>query len=182
MGKRASRPGELNDQQEAFCAEYIKDLNATKAAIRAGYSEKTAQQIGSRLLSHVVVQQRLNELKAKRAKRSEITADKILRELACLATVDLAEAYDEMGQLKPLHEIPKRVRKAMSALEVNEMFDGKGDERTVIGLNKRVKFWDKPRALELLGKHLKMFSDRVEHDVSQRLEDLIMGSQDKDDE
>jgi phage terminase small subunit len=70
----------LTDKQEAFCKEYLIDLNATKAASRAGYSEKTAQEQGSRLLSNVMIQDRLAELKADREKRLQIDADWVLKQ------------------------------------------------------------------------------------------------------
>ena len=162
MARRA-RPGELNDQQQLFCREYMKDLNGRQAAIRAGYSEKTAQEQASDLLSKPKVQQFCQELMNKRSKRVEIEADLVLVELAALATVDITQAYDDMGQLKPLSEIPPLVRKAISGLDVNELFDGQGDQKTAIGLAKKIKFWDKTKALELLGKHLKLFTDKVEH-------------------
>jgi len=70
----------LTDQQELFCKEYIIDLNATQAAKRAGYSEKTAQEQGSRLLSNVMVQERITELKSDREKRLQIDADWVLKQ------------------------------------------------------------------------------------------------------
>lgn len=70
----------ITDQQELFCKEYIIDLNATQAAKRAGYSEKTAQEQGSRLLSNVMVQERITELKSDREKRLQIDADWVLKQ------------------------------------------------------------------------------------------------------
>ncbi|ELI8129933.1 terminase small subunit [Yersinia enterocolitica] len=71
---------QLTPKQELFCREYLKDLNATQAAIRAGYSEKTAQVQSSRLLSNVMVQQRVSELAAERNIRVGIDADYVLRQ------------------------------------------------------------------------------------------------------
>jgi phage terminase small subunit len=68
----------LNVQQEAFCLEYIVDLNGSKAAIRAGYSEKTARQIASQLLTKLNIQDRIAELKEERSKRTKIDADWVL--------------------------------------------------------------------------------------------------------
>lgn len=70
----------LTDQQDLFCKEYIIDLNATQAAKRAGYSEKTAQEQGSRLLSNVMVQERITELKSDREQRLQIDADWVLKQ------------------------------------------------------------------------------------------------------
>lgn len=102
----------------------------------------------------------------KRSKRTEITVDFVLQELALLAKTDLAEAYDEKGNLKPIHDIPVELRRAISGVKVFEEFDGFGTERTKIGETRELKLWDKLRALELLGRHLKLFTDKMEHSGS----------------
>lgn len=153
----------LTAKQARFVAEYLKDLNATKAAERAGYSAKTAHSQGPRLLEHVEVKRALNEHSKRRAERVEIKADDVLRELRRLALVDIGEAFDTEGRLKPIHEIPIDVRRAMSAVEVQQVFDHDGEHRYHSGDLMKVKFWDKTKGLELLGKHLKLFTDKVEH-------------------
>lgn len=170
---------DLEPQQERFCQEYLKDLNAKRAAARAGYSEKTAQEQGSRLLSKVNVQQRVQELMEKRAKRVEISSDKILAELARIAMTDISVAFNERGELKPLKDIPKSVRRAIASVEIEQLFEGFGRDRTQIGYTKKVKLWDKLKALELLGKHLKLFTEKHEHELTGTLADLIAGSYEK---
>ena len=81
----------LTDKQKRFCEEYLIDLNATKAAIRAGYKEKTAYAQGQRLLKKVEAQEYLQELMDERSKRTEITADRVLQELAAIAFSDRTE-------------------------------------------------------------------------------------------
>ena len=153
----------LTPKQERFCQEYIKDLNGRQAAIRAGYSEKTANEQASQLLAKLHIASRVAELKGESAERLKIDADEILRELHRLAMVDVTQAFDDMGGLKPFKEMPEDVRKAIAGLEVSEIFEGSGDQRTAIGLLKKIRMWDKPRALELLGKHLSLFIERHEH-------------------
>lgn len=160
--KEKALSAELNDQQERFCREYAIDLNARQAAVRAGYSAKTAQAQSSRLLTNVIISGRIQELLDARSKRTEITADTILRELLKIATADISEAYDDTGALKPFKDMPEGIRKCISGVEVNEIFDGYGDQRQVIGFTKKIKFWDKTKSLELLGKHLKLFTDRLQ--------------------
>jgi len=108
------------------------------------------------------VQKRIQELANERADRTEVNADTVLKGLLEIATTDIAEAFNEDGTLKPIHEIPIEVRKAISSIEVNELFEGFGKERTQIGLTKKIKFWDKVRSLENLGRHLKLFTDKLE--------------------
>jgi phage terminase small subunit len=153
----------LRPKQERFCQEYVLDMNGTRAAIRAGYSESTANEQASRLLAKDNVSARVLELKEKQAKRLEISADTILRELLALATADVTDALDDAGNVKPIKELPKELRRALSSIDVSEVYVGEGEEKHVAGLRSRYRFHDKNKALELLGKHLKLFADRIEH-------------------
>lgn len=165
----------LTDQQERFCQEYLIDLNATKAADRAKYSKKTANEQGSRLLANVKVQARIQELMDERSKRTEITSDIVLKELLLIAKTDLSEAFDEQGSLKDIHDIPENIRRAIAGVEVYvETIQG-----IEIGRTKKLKLWDKNRALEMLGRHLKLFTDKVEHSGSIGLEGLAEEELDK---
>lgn len=154
---------DLTSKQIRFCQEYIVDMNATQAAIRAGYSEKSAMEQGYQLLQKTPVRQKVDELKVAQQKRIEISADTILRELLRLATVDVTQAFDERGWLKDLKDIPEDVRRAISGLEIQELFQGEGEDRHIIGVVRKLRFYDKIKPLELLGKHIKLFADRIEH-------------------
>jgi len=153
---------DLTPKQSAFVREYLVDLNATKAAIRAGYSEDTAYSIGSENLTKPEIAEAIQDAMKQRASRVELKSDDILRELLRMATVDISLAFDESGDLKPLHEIPEDVRRCIAGVEVQERTIGEDEDAHVVRV-KKVKFWDKPRALELLGKHLKLFVERHEH-------------------
>jgi len=159
---KKSKKNDLTPKQEHFCHEYLLDLNATQAAIRAGYSPKTAAVQSSDLLTKPNIQNFISQLQGKRVNAVRIDAEAILKELYDLAMVDITQAYDEAGWLKPLTEIPENVRRAISYLEVNELFDGSGPDKHIIGVNRKIKFYDKPKSLELLGKHLKLFTEKHE--------------------
>lgn len=109
----------LNQKQERFVAEYLIDMNATQSAIRAGYSKKTADVQGARLLTNAKVQEALQEAIKKRSERTEITQDQVLHELAKIGLKDAADYTDA-----------------------------------------ELKYGNKIKALELLGKHLGMFTDK----------------------
>lgn len=173
MGKPRSG---LPPKQELFCKEYLVDLNGTQAAIRAGYSPKCACEQASELLRKPQIYARVQELMNKRSSKMEINSDTVLQEILRLARVDLSEAYDKDGKLLHPKDMPEDVRRAISAIEVFEEHDGVGKDRKYIGETMKVKFWDKTKALELLGKHLKLFTDKIEHSHRVTLEDLVTGS------
>lgn len=102
--------------------------------------------------------------------------DRVLDELKSIATVDISEAYTKHNTLKPLHEIPESVRRAIVAIETEELFDGVGKERNMIGYTKRVRLADKIKSLELMGKKFAMWIERRQIDTSKSLEDLIAES------
>lgn len=97
----------LTPRQERFVEEYLIDLNATQAAVRAGYSKRTAQEQGSRLLSNVMVQTAVQKRMDARSKRTEITSDAVLGEIMYITMSNLADAYDANGKTLPLQEMPE---------------------------------------------------------------------------
>jgi len=121
----------LTDKQEMFCKEYLIDLNATQAAIRAGYSEKTAQEQSSRLLSNVMVKEYIQDLMDKRSEKTEINADYVLS--------TIKETIDRCRQAAPVYDD-----------EGNQTGEFVFKENGVL------------KGCELLGKHLKLFTDKVE--------------------
>ena len=146
-------PDKLSDKQKAFCEEYIIDFNAKQAAIRAGYSESTAPQQASRLLTNVNVQAYLSELKAKRNVRVEIDADYVLRRLHALESFDINDIHDKNGDILPPSEWPEGAGTIISGLKTKRTTFGTGDDvgETVI---REAKLESRNRSLELLGKHV----------------------------
>lgn len=163
--RKTLRPGGLNEQQRRFVVEYLVDLNGKQAAIRAGYSPKSAEVTASKLLTHPKVAEEIRKAAERREQRTGITADVVLSEFLRIARVDISGAFDENGDLKPIHEIPEDVRRAISGVEVEALFEGRGEEREQTGYLKKVKFWDKNRALEALAKHLGLLIDRSEVEI-----------------
>lgn len=131
----------LTDKQTAFVREYLVDLNATQAAIRAGYSERTASRIGPQLLGKTCVREAIEKAQAKRARRVEVTQDYVLANLVEVVerTMQRAPVLDRKGE-----QVTDEEGRAVWT------FDAKGANR----------------ALELLGKHLGIFTDKVKAEVS----------------
>lgn len=167
----------LNEKQKRFAAEYLIDLNATQAAIRAGYSEKTAGVQGFGLLKKPEIQKLIQELMEARSERTEITQDQVLKELAKVAFSDLRKVLTPGGALIDAQDWDDDVAGFISSVEVVKKPSGEQDEegRPVVEHVHKIKAWDKMAALEKLGKHLGMFIDRskVEHDVSDPMKDLL---------
>ena len=111
--------------------------------------------------------------------QAEWMVARLLDELRAIGTVDIRAAFAEDGRLKPMSEIPENVAKAMAQVEVFEEmeYDGQARERVQVGWTKKVKFYDKLRAIELLGKKLAMFVERHEHRHTMTLEKLVAGSE-----
>lgn len=157
----------LTAKQQRFVAEYLIDLNQTQAAIRAGYSEKTAAEQASRLLTNVKVAEAIQaEMKA-RSERTQIDADWVLKRLARDATADLADLYTEHGTLKPVHEWPIAWRTGLVAgIETVQERDGEDAEgKPVYATVRKVKLLDRTKLVELIGKHVEVgaFKEKVEH-------------------
>lgn len=148
----------LTAKQKRFCEEYVIDLNATQAAIRAGYSEKTAKSQGSTLLTNPNVGQHVSRLNEKASSELKVTKERVIEELARIAFADPRKLYGESGNLKNVVDLDDDTAATVASMEVSESYE----EGEVIGELKKLKQWDKIKALNLLGKHLGMFVHKVE--------------------
>lgn len=161
------KPGKLTPKQARFVAEYLVDLNATQAAIRAGYSPKTAEVQGPRLLGNVRVAEAVQAGQAKRLQKLDLTADRVLTEVMRLGFSDVRKLYREDGSLKKPSEWDDETAAAVAGLEVVEMaggaaIGGKDGLQHIPMYTKKVKLWDKKGSLELLARHLRLLNDKVE--------------------
>lgn len=138
-----------NDRHERFCQEYLKDLNGRQAAIRAGYSEKGAQTQASRMLSNVKVVDRIRYLKRKRQRRTQITADQVLKEISSLAFSDILD-YIEIDARGNINFLPEQYMENTAAIQEISVSKGKV-------VKKSVKLHDKIRALDMLMKHMDLY-------------------------
>ena len=154
----------LGGKLPRFIEEYIVDLNATQAAIRAGYSKKTAYSIGQENLKKPEVQKAIAEAKKERTKRLGIDADYVLRRLIEIDQMDVLDIMDGYFNIKPVNEWPLTWRQFISSFENLEQFEGAGEDRTQFGWLKKIKFPDKVKNLELLGKHISVgaFKEKLE--------------------
>ena len=150
----------MTPKQALFIQEYLIDLNATQAAIRAGYSKKTAKQIGQENLTKPDVKKAIDEAISERWKRTEITQDRVLKELARIAFADPRNVFEwGPGGVTLRDSASLSDDDAAAVAEVSQTITDSGGST-------KGKMYDKQRALELLGRHLGMFTDKVQMDHS----------------
>ena len=151
----------LNNRQKAFAEEYIIDFNGARAARDAGYSEKTAREQASLILTNINIQAYMKHLMEKRAERVELTQDMIVKELMAIAFVDVKDFYcDITGELLQPHELEAKAAKSVNGFKSIKQikYDTQGNQKgKTIETIDEYKRLDKIKALELLGKHLGVF-------------------------
>lgn len=149
----------LTEKQQLFVDEYLIDLNATQAATRAGYSVKTADQQGSRLLANVKVQQAIAEHMAERSKRTGVNQDRVVLELAKIAFVKVTDIVDSQCKIKDTAS-----EDDLACIESMKYKESESD--TGSSVEREVKIASKLKALEMLGKHLGMWNDKIDVNVA----------------
>lgn len=141
----------MTKKQKIFCEEYLIDLNATQAAIRAGYSPDTAYSIGQENLKKPEIKNKIEKDIAKRSRRTGINQDRVVRELAKIGFANIADIVNfETGEIKP-----SATEDDLSCIQSIKV------KPTEWGLEREVKLYDKKSALVDLGKHLGIFKDNV---------------------
>ena len=158
----------MTDKQARFCEEYMIDLNATQAAIRAGYSPKTAREQARALLTKLDIQNRIAQLQAEQSRRTGVTSDRVVRELAKIAFVNAGDLIDpETASVKL--DASRDDLAAVQSIKVKTF----GED----GLEHEVKLADKIKALDLLGRHLGMFNGATDDnsDTLAKAKELLGG-------
>jgi len=140
--------GKLTPKQQRFVDEYLKDRNAAAAAKRAGYNPDSGRHLTAKPHVRAAIDRRVEKV----AEKAEISAADVIRELGRIAFADIRKLYDEHGNLKPISELDDDTAAVLAGIEVEELQDG---------AVRKVKRYDKPKALELLGRHLGIFNDRL---------------------
>jgi phage terminase small subunit len=156
----------LTAKQERFVEEYLVDLNATQAAIRAGYSKRTARSVGSENLTKPDIAEAIAEARRRVAGKLEVTKERIVSEYARLAFSDIRDLFtwdEERACYVPSQDLTADQAAAVSAIEAETVHFTDDDGNTTTKIKLKLKTYDKKGALDSLAKHLGMFVDRVEH-------------------
>ena len=145
----------LSPKQTRFVQEYLIDLNGKRAAIRAGYASRSAEVQASRMLRNAKVQKALEAAMQARSRRTEVSSDQVLEELAKIAFANFRDYWPKEGETLDLHRLDRDRTAAVEELTVVETVRG-----GVLHRRTRLKMHDKLAALTNLARHLGMFSDR----------------------
>ena len=163
----------LTDKQQRFVDEYLIDLNATQACIRAGYSVKTANEQGAQNLAKLSIQEAIAKEMAERSKRTGINQDRVVMELARIAFINPQNLINpEDASVRP--DATDDDLACIQSVKVKTMDGAKGSS-----VEREIKLNDKMKALELLGKHLGMWNDKI--DVNVAVPVVICGEDDLED-
>lgn len=158
----------LTDKQQRFVDEYLIDLNATQAAIRAGYSVRTANEQGAQNLAKLSIQDAISRKMAARSRRTGVNAERVVLELAKVAFAKMTDIVDSKGRIK--EDASPDDLACIESIKYKESDNEHGGS-----VEREVKIASKLKALELLGKHLGMWSDKfnVTVEKSEKLDDII---------
>lgn len=165
----------FTQRQLNFINEYVKDGNGTQSAIRAGYAESGAAVAATRLLIIDKIKNELARRMARRFERSELTADRVIRELSLIAFSNMEDYQSTNDNGESFVDLSKTDRDKWAAVQelTSEVYtEGRGDDAVPVKRTK-IKLSDKRGALELLGKNLKIFTDKVEHTIGDPLDKLM---------
>ena len=160
-----------DQRQRRFVLEYCKDLNATAAATRAGFSTKGARVQGSRLLANPNIAAAIRAKLDTAALRADITVARTLKQIARIAYADIRELYDEKGILRPIHELDEDTAAMLAGVETEELYTGSGEKRISIGILRKVKLRDMGKALDQCMSYLGM------HKTGDQAQDKARGLQ-----
>lgn len=153
--------GKITAKMRAFVAEYLKTHELAASAIKAGYAPKYAGSIANRLVQKSQVAELIRQEEEKALKLAGVDRVRILLEMSNLAYSNLQRLFREDGTLKDPSEWDPETAAAVSSVEVFEEFEGTGKNRRQVGYVKKIKFWDKPRALEMLAKNQGLLKDSI---------------------
>lgn len=146
----------INDKQKRFALEWMKDFNGTQAAIRAGYSKKTANEQAVRLLANISVQKFIQELKDKAADKEEALREEILSELKKLMRADIKTYLDTGNKVKDISQLPSELTSCIESIKTSETEFGDG-ENAGIKTSVQFKLYSKLDAIEKLARHIGLY-------------------------
>jgi len=158
----------LTPKQQRFGEEYLIDLNASQAALRAGYSKRNYGDIAMQLLRKTHVSAAIAAKRRAVTERSVVTQQRIIDEMAKIGFSDVRRMFDPDGRLRPAEEWDDDTAGAVAGFDTSTFTRGRGEDAELETI-KKIRLWDKPAALIKLGQHLGMFTERIKLDGVEEL-------------
>lgn len=152
----------LNPKQRLFALAYLETLNASEAARRAGYSKKNANVNGPRMLAHAGIAAFIAAHLEKQEKKAVLAIEDLEAELHRLVFFDPRKLLDSNGRMRPLHELDEDTARAIASVDVEQLFEGYGEDRHQTGQLHKVRFWDKRAAIELGMKRRGALTEKID--------------------
>lgn len=184
--KKQNAEGEPTGRPRLFCEYYISDngLNGALAARKAGYSARSSASIAFRLINDPLCTDYITKLRKERSERLQVDADYVLQRLYDMDQMDIIDILNDDMSLKALSEWPKVWRQALNGVEIADLFEGEGDARKIMGALKKIKWIDRLKNLELMGKHVDVgaFAERVIEEDAGTLAERLAAARKRRDE
>jgi phage terminase small subunit len=162
----------MTGRQRLFVLEYLKDLNATQAAIRAGYAARSAKVTACRLLTNTNLQAEIQKAMDRRCAKLELRNEDTLRAIANDAFRDPRKLF-EKGTMKDIEDLDLETAQLITGFDFVNLYEGEGEQKHCFGQLRKIRLSDRLKALEMLGRHQKLFTDKVEHGLDDETKRLL---------
>jgi phage terminase small subunit len=159
-------------RQKLFALEYLKDLNATQAAIRAGYAARSAKVTACRLLTNANLQAEIQKAMDRRCAKLELRNEDTLRAIANDAFRDPRKLF-EKGTMKDIEELDLETAQLITGFDFVNLYEGEGEQKHCFGQLRKIRLSDRLKAFEMVGRHQKLFTDKVEHGLDDETRRLL---------
>lgn len=154
--------GQLRRKWQQVVDEFVRCGVQCDAYTKVYGPTKRPDASAHKLFSKPEIRQAVTERTEQAIARAGVTNVRILEELAGIATVDPIDVFDDEGNMKPMKDIPAKVRRAIQGMDIDELWEGRGKDRDQVGITRKPRFYSKVEALKLLGQHLKLFTEKHE--------------------
>jgi phage terminase small subunit len=181
VSRKTHNPRPLSPRAKLYIAEYLRSLNGAKAAVAAGYSKAAAVDISKQLQNNPLVREAVNQGIAEREQEIRDKAVKAMEHCFCQATADIGDLCRENGEYLPVHEMPRRVRRAIQSIEFETRYERIGDATERYTVTK-VRLHDKRASQELLVKYAGKLKERLEIDATMNYAEMVLAAQRKREE
>lgn len=168
------------DKQRALALALAQGMGKEEAMLHAGYSKVQAHKCEKAVIEHPRVVILAGWYASQAIKKNEVTVERVIEEVCHMILADPAELFDENGNVLGVRDMPESIRRAISAVDVFEEYQGRGENREAIGMTKKLRFWDKVGAVEKLAKMKGWYApEKMEVDATDKLADALRSARER---